>query len=471
MNFKGRHVLVMGMGETGLSIAKWLTRQHARVRVADSRVNPPNDVLINGLQPEMEIFRGGFNDRMFEGIELIAMSPGIPVTELPVQKAIARGVPVVGDITLFRKALEESDTSDAKVVAITGTNGKTTVTAMVGAMLKKVGFDVEVAGNIGPAVLDVLMHRLDGGKLPQIWVLEVSSFQLEITESLNADASAVLNLSEDHLDRYASMHDYASAKARIFKHNMLDMGVQIINRDDAESMAMAIAEKKHITFGLSEPQTASDFGIVHEHGDTWLAEGQMRLMKVSNLNITGWHNVANALAALALCRALHAPVEPLLSALQEFHGLPHRMEKVTVINSVTFINDSKSTNVGATVAALNGLQQKVVLIAGGEGKGQDFSALRDAVAHHVRAVVLIGRDADKIAKYIEDSGVQILFAETMFEAVQKSVLLVQKNDAVLLSPACASFDMFRNYIHRAEVFINAVKDIDVKLIHFEEKKH
>ncbi len=471
MNLKGRRVLVLGMGETGLSIAKWLTREHARVRVADSRTNPPNDTEIEELHPGVEIFKGVFNDKVFEDVELIAMSPGIPVTELPIQKAVARGVPVVGDIALFRKALEKSAASSPKIIAITGTNGKTTVTAMVGAMLQKSGFDVEVAGNIGPAVLDALMHRLDSGKLPQIWVLEVSSFQLEITESLNADASTVLNLSEDHLDRYANMHDYASAKARVFRHDKPDMGVQILNRDDAESMAMAIAGKRYVTFGLSEPQTATDFGIVREQRDVWLVEGQKRLMKADELNVTGLHNVANALAALALCRTLHVPAKSLLSALREFNGLPHRMEKVAVIDSVMFINDSKSTNVGATVAALKGLQQKVVLIAGGDGKGQDFSVLRDVLAEHVRAIVLIGRDAGKMAEHIEGCGVQMQFANTMSEAVQKSFLLVQKNDAVLLSPACASFDMFRNYIHRAEMFVEAVKDIEVKLFHSGEKKH
>lgn len=471
MNLKGKHVLVLGMGETGLSIAKWLTRQSASVRVADSRVNPPNTVALEELQPKAEVCKGTFEDRFFDDIELIAMSPGVSMAEPHVQRAIARGVPVVGDMTLFQWALEQIGASDTKVIAITGTNGKTTVTAMVGGMLKKAGFDVEVAGNIGPAVLDALMRRLDSGGLPRLWVLEVSSFQLELTAHFNAYAATVLNLSEDHLDRYASMQDYAKAKAKIFNHSEHGAGIQVLNRDDAGSMAMAALEKSQLTFGLNAPETPMDFGIVHSHDDVWLAEGDALLMRTSELGVNGLHNAANALAALALCRALQVPVDPLVSALREFRGLSHRMEKVAVFGEVTFIDDSKSTNVGATVAALNGLQQKVILIAGGDGKGQDFSTLKDAVATQVRAVVLIGRDADKIVKAIDNCGVPVLLAATIEEAVQKSFLLAQKHDVVLLSPACASLDMFRNYVHRAEVFVAAVRALEAKMYGSEEKRH
>lgn len=471
MNLKGKHVLVLGMGETGLSIAKWLTRQNARVCVADSRSNPPNADALESELPETKICKGPFENKLFEDVELIAMSPGVPMTELHVQQAIRCGVPVVGDITLLSWALKQCEAPTPKILAITGTNGKTTVTAMVGAMLKKAGFDVEVAGNIGPAVLNALMRRLDSGNLPQLWVLEVSSFQLELTENLNADVATVLNLGEDHMDRYNSIHDYALAKAKIFKHEKPGQGIQIFNRDDSGSLAMGLEEKKQITFGLGAPVTEIDFGIVHANDGIWLVEGKTLLMKTSELMVNGMHNVANALAALALCRALQVPIEPLLSALREFKGLPHRMEKVAAFNDVTFIDDSKSTNVGATVAALKGLQQKVILIAGGDGKGQEFSALHDVVADHARGVVLIGRDTSKIAPVLGNCGVPVLLAKTMEEAVQKSFLLAQKDDLVMLSPACASFDMFKNYIHRSEVFKAAVKDIEARLFSFGENKH
>ncbi|SFK39492.1 UDP-N-acetylmuramoylalanine--D-glutamate ligase [Nitrosomonas aestuarii] len=471
MNLKGKHVLVMGMGETGLSIAKWLTRQNAMIRVADSRINPPNVTALESLVPEMEICTGPFEDKVFNGIELIAMSPGVPMKEPHVQLAIERGVPIVGDLTLFQWALAKYQVSRPKIIAITGTNGKTTVTAMVGAMLKKAGLDVEVAGNISPAVLNAFMRRLDDGRLPEFWVLEVSSFQLELTEYMNADVATVLNLSEDHLDRYDSMHDYVLAKTRIFMHEKQSAGIQILNRDNRESIAMSKPEKSKVTFGLNAPATEIDFGVIRNDDDVWLMEGRMLLMKTSELAVNGLHNAANALAALALCRALQVPIEPLLSALREFQGLPHRMERVAAFNDVTFINDSKSTNIGSTVAALKGLQQHVVLIAGGDGKEQDFSALREVVAECTRAVVLIGRDAGQIASALNGCGVPIHFAKTMDKAIQKSFLMAQKDDVVLLSPACASFDMFRNYVHRAEVFISAVKDIEARFFSVGKKKH
>ena len=446
-------MLVLGLGETGLSMAKWLTRQGATVRVADSRVAPPAMDALKAALPKVTVRTGAFQREDFLGIDLIAISPGVPLAEPLVQQVVQRGVPVVGDIELFALALGEPRT--AKVIAITGSNGKTTVTAMVGAMLKKAGWDAEVAGNISPAALDALMQRQDSGKLPQAWVLELSSFQLETTQSLNPDAAAVLNLSEDHLDRYPGMQEYAAAKARIF----MSGGVQILNRDDALVRAMALAGRKQITFGLEAPVTGTDFGLQPDGDDTWLVQGKYRLMKTSELAVSGLHNAANALAALALCRVAGLPLEPLLQALREFTGLPHRMEKVAELNGISFYDDSKGTNVGATVAALKGMVQTVVLIAGGDGKGQDFSPLQQPVAEHARAVVLIGRDAEKIAAAMAGCGVPLQRAATMEEAVQKSFALAQTGDAVLMSPACASFDMFRNYAHRAEVFIAAVNEL------------
>lgn len=472
MNLKGKHVLVLGMGETGMSMTKWLLKQQAVIRIADTRAAPPNLDTVLSILPAAVVFTGAIENSLFDDIDMIAMSPGIALSEPFVQRAVARSIPIVGDITLFNWALKQHGLTDTKVLAITGTNGKTTVTALAGAMLKQAGLDVAVAGNIGPAVLDMLMQYCEKGRVPQVWVLEVSSFQLELTDYLNADVAAVLNVSEDHLDRYSGVQDYVTAKARIFLHDgHSDAGVQVLNRDDAHCMRMQCADSRQVTFGLSEPATDTDFGIIEYEDGICLVEGRRLLMKESELRLNGRHNTANALAALAVCRSLEVPVEPLLYALRDFKGLPHRMEMVAAFCDVTFVDDSKSTNVGSTVAALNGTQGNVVLIAGGEGKGQDFSLLRRAVMDGARAVVLIGRDADKIAAALERCGVPVKFAQSMEDALQQSYMLAHPGDMVLLSPACASFDMFRNYIHRAEVFIAAVKDIEMKFLTFGRKGH
>lgn len=471
MNLRGKKVLVLGMGETGLSMTKWLLRLGADVRVADSRLAPPHLESLTRLVATGAAYLGEFKAEIFDDVSLVAISPGVPLIEPHVQQAKQQGVPVLGDIALFNLALEQDKTTKPKILAITGSNGKTTVTAMVGAMLSSAGWDVEVAGNIGPAVLDVLMDRLDSGTLPQAWVLETSSFQLETTPHLNADAAAVLNLSEDHLDRYSDMDSYAAAKAKIFQCDDDHEVVQILNREDRRVCEMALVEQTQVTFGLSEPASELEFGLLHDGDDIWLMQGKTCLLKTNELVVAGLHNAVNALAALAICRAMNLPFEPLLQALREFRGLPHRMEKVAVFNGVTFFDDSKSTNVGATVAALNGIKQKVILIAGGDGKGQNFLPLREPVSQSARAVVLIGRDAERIAAAISGCEAPIHFAETMQEAMQISFLLAQTGDVVLLSPACASFDMFKNYIHRAEVFVAAVKEIETKFFNFGQKKH
>jgi UDP-N-acetylmuramoylalanine--D-glutamate ligase len=288
-----------------------------------------------------------------------------------------------------------------------------------------------------------------------VWVLELSSFQLETTCTLNADAATVLNISEDHLDRYADMEAYAAAKARIF----LGSGVQVLNRDDARSSAMASDGSRCIRFGLDAPTRDGDWGVVHESNETWLVQGQQKILQAGELQVAGMHNVANALAALALCRAIDLSLEPLCAALRAFKGLPHRVERVAEIRGVTYYDDSKGTTVGATEAALKGLGGSTVVILGGDGKGQDFSPLKDAVARHARAAVLIGRDADKIESALQDCGKPLVRARDMQEAVKRCAALAQNGDAVLLSPACASFDMFRNYEHRAEVFVAAVNEL------------
>jgi len=308
-------------------------------------------------------------------------------------------------------------------------------------------------------VLDVLLEieraAAAGERRPDVFVLELSSFQLETTSSLDARVAACLNLSEDHLDRYPAMAAYAQAKARIFRGS----GVQVLNRQDVWCRSMAIPGRTVFTFGLDEPANEREWGLTESEGETWLAQGTQKLMGVSQLRVAGLHNAANALAALALTRAIDLPYQPLLQALTEFEGLPHRVQKVAEIDGVAFYDDSKGTNVGATVAALNGMRQKVVLIAGGDGKGQDFAPLKPAVAARARAVVLIGRDREKIAQAIEGSGAPTQRARDMEEAVRMALAAAREGDAVLLSPACASFDMFRNYEHRAQVFVQAVKEL------------
>lgn len=446
-----KNVLVLGLGETGLSMLRWLSAQGARLRAADSRSEPPGLAEAARYVAAGQVFCGAFEDAPFDGIDLIAISPGVPLRDPAVVRAVARGIPAVGDIELFAQSLPASNRPC--ILAVTGANGKTTVTSMVEHLCKGAGKDAVAAGNISPAVLDVVMER--GVNQPEVWVLELSSFQLETTATLDADAATVLNISEDHLDRYTDIEEYTAAKARIFHGR----GVQVLNRNDARSMGMALPGREVATFGLDLPGRANDFGIEKAGGEIWLVCGQTRLLKSGELQVAGMHNVANALAALALCRAIDLPMPALLEALRGFRGLPHRVERVAEIDGILYYDDSKGTNVGATVAALEGLGKRVVLIAGGEGKGQDFAPLRPAVMRHARAVVLIGRDAPLIAAALEGCGIPVVHAGNMNEAVRQAAQLAQPGDAVLLSPACASFDMFRNYAHRAEMFVEAVHEL------------
>jgi UDP-N-acetylmuramoylalanine--D-glutamate ligase len=442
---------VLGLGDTGLSMAKWLTRRGATVQVADTRAAPPRLAELRRSLPAVSAACGPFREETFAGIDLIAISPGVPPAEPHVQRAIAAGAHALGDMELFARAAK-----GARVIAVTGTNGKTTVTSLAGAMARAAGSDCELAGNIGPAVLDALMRREDLGKSPDLWVLELSSFQLETTESLAPSAATVLNVTEDHLDRYRGIDEYAAAKARIFAGS----GIQVLNRDDPRSLAMALPGRRAITFGLDAPRRGEDWGLLERGGEPWLAQGKRALLAVSEMKLAGLHNAANALAALALCRGLGFQVEPLIEALRAFKGLPHRVELVGEAQGVRWYDDSKGTNVGSTVAALAGLAQgvkKVILIAGGDGKGQDFSPLRDAVACSARALVLIGRDAPLIGTAVAGAEVPIHRAASMDEAVTLAAQAALPGDAVLLSPACASFDMFRDYKHRGEVFRLAVE--------------
>ena len=472
MSLAGKSALVLGLGETGLSMARFLARRGARVRVADTRDDPPGLAALAQTVPQAELALGAYRDAAFAGIDLLAISPGVPLATPQVRAAAARGVTVVGDIELFAQALRARHGSapplpPPQVLAITGTNGKTTVTALAGAMCRRGGLATEVAGNISPAALDALMHCEDERRNPEVWVLELSSFQLETTRTLNPAAATVLNVSEDHLDRYDGMDAYAHAKARIFRGE----GIQVLNRGDARSMNMALAGRKQVSFGLDAPHGAEDFGLLRSDGELSLAQGATSLLPLKELPLAGLHNAANALAALALARALDISYTPLLAALREFKCLPHRVEKVAELDGVAYYNDSKGTNVGATVAALTGFAElaahgaRVVLIAGGEGKGQNFAPLADPVSRYVRAVVLIGRDAELIARAVASSAVRVLRADDMESAVGQSRAEARPGDAVLLSPACASFDMFRNYPHRGEVFTACVRNIAHAQLH------
>ena len=422
----GKRVLVLGLGDSGLSAARWVERAGGMARVADTRVAPPRKDSFQG-----ELHLGPFDPSLLEGVDLVCLSPGLSLEQEVIRAAVAASIPVLGDIELFAWQNRQP------VLAITGTNGKTTVTSLTGHLLRAARIDCEVAGNIGPPALDALMKRQTP---PAAWVLELSSYQLETTWSLAPAAAAMLNLTEDHFDRYTGLDDYAAAKARVF----MGAGTQVLNRDDARSLGMAQAGRKVVTFGLDAPRGA-DFGV---RGGN-LVQGDDKILAIDELSIRGSHNVANALAACALVSILG--VDP-RAGLKTFKGLPHRLELVATRRAVEWYDDSKGTNVGATVAALRGLGKKTVLILGGEGKGQDFTPLREPVREFATQVLLIGRDAPLIEKVVSGERCSSLEA-----AVERAARIAKPGEAVLLSPACASFDMFRDYKHRGDVFAAAVR--------------
>ena len=442
---QGRRVLVLGLGDTGLSVANWVASEGGIVRAADTRAAPPRQKEFSG-----ELHAGKFKVSLLKDVDLVCISPGLSLQEELIQAALARNIPVVGDIELFAWALGSENA--AKVLAVTGTNGKSTVTALTGHLLRSAGFDCEVAGNISPPALDALLKRKTP---PAAWVLELSSYQLETTWSLEPAAAAMLNLSEDHLDRYAGLAEYAGAKARVF----MGGGAQVLNRCDSASMALALPGRVEITFGLDAPAMPEDFGIARFEARDWLARGAERFLALDELPLAGAHNASNALAACALAHHAGVPLAALAPGLRSFRGLPHRMQGVALRLGVEWLDDSKGTNVGATVAALKGLSKKVVLILGGEGKGQNFAPLVPAIRERAKHVLLIGRDAALIEKTIAASGVTVERISSMENAVVRAAQIAAPGDAVLLSPACASFDMFRDYRHRGEVFAAAVKGL------------
>jgi UDP-N-acetylmuramoylalanine--D-glutamate ligase len=448
MELKGKRVLVVGLGESGLAMAKWLQRQGARVRVADSRLNPPNLAALAEAVPAAEVIAGPFADTTFAAIDLLALSPGVPKAT---PQIAAVNVPIISEIDLFAAGVR-AHAPAARIIAITGSNGKTTTTALAAYLLNGAGVSAIACGNISPSALDALMAALDAGALPQVWVLELSSFQLETTHDLRADAATVLNLSEDHLDRYdGSLANYAAAKSRIFQGN----GAMILNRDDDWSMANGRCGRTMVTFGLNAAPRERDYGYV----DGAICRGKVPLVTVDRLKLSGLHNAANAMAALALCEAVGVEPARLMAPLQGFAGLPHRVETVAEIGGVLYVDDSKGTNVGATLAAIEGMGRKVAIVLGGEGKGQDFSPLLPALQQHGRAVALIGCDAPLIAAAIADCGLPVHRASDMPDAVRWLAGQALPGDCVLLSPACASLDMYRNYAHRADAFIAAVGEL------------
>ena len=490
-------VLILGLGASGLAMARWCARCGADVTVADTRAAPPGLDALRAEWPNVRFVSGAFEAGLVEGsaIRAVFRSPGLaPATVAPVwQAALAMGLWVGSELTLFAQALADLAAEQAytpKVLAITGTNGKTTVTALTGLLVEHAGKSVAVAGNIGPTLLDTLAERLHLCTLPEVWVVELSSFQLDGVTQFEPTAAAVLNLTQDHLDWHGDMDAYAGAKARIFGQQAL----MLLNRDDPRVMAFLPTEEQvrkkqrpardWASFGAAMPQRPGDWGIETVNGMAWLvraheadetqrgsrrraasAEAEelhiQRLMPADALRIRGRHNAVNALAALALAQAAGCALGPVLYALRDYRGEPHRVEPVAIVGDVEYFDDSKGTNVGATVAALRGLgaERRLVVILGGDGKGQDFTPLADPVAQFARAVVLIGRDAPRVQAALTETGVPLLAAHTLEAAVALAAQRAHAGDAVLMSPACASLDMFENYGHRARVFRAAVAQL------------
>jgi UDP-N-acetylmuramoylalanine--D-glutamate ligase len=498
---QGLTVLVLGLGDSGLAMARWCARFGSQVRVWDSREAPPQREALREAVPGASFSSAPLAADAIAGVQLVLKSPGLapqderiaPVLDAARDTALA----VQGELDLFVRALQDLEAERGyapQVLAVTGTNGKTTTTALTALLVERAGRRVASAGNIGPTMLDTLAQALDAGEpLPDVWVLELSSFQLAGARGFEPSAAVVLNVSQDHLDWHGSMVAYAAAKARIYGERSL----MVINRDDplveamvpspaavkgAKGRAAKPVARRVVRFGLDAPERPGDFGMVVDNGMAWLVralEGDetirrakdeeeeihlQRLMPADALRLRGRHNAANALAALALATGIGCPLAPMLHGLREYGGEPHRVELIASVNGIEAFDDSKGTNVGATVAALRGLgadkaPARLVVILGGDGKGQDFKPLAAPVTQHARAVALIGRDADLIRAALEGTGVPLQRHATLEEATHWCFHEARVGDAVLLSPACASLDMFRDYKHRAEVFVDEVRAI------------
>lgn len=439
--------VIIGLGKTGLSCANYFAQNNIPFAITDSRTAPPCLAEFKEKHPDVTAHLGGFPPELLAQASELIVSPGVSLHEPALAECIAKGTPAIGDIELFARAAR------APIVGITGTNAKGTITTLVGEMAKAAGKDVQVGGNIGIPALELL-----NGKEPDLYVLEISSFQLETTFSLAAAAATILNLSPDHLDRYGTMREYQMAKQRIY-HNC---AAAIYNRDDQYTWPIELnPDTLRLTFGASNPGE-NEFGIRVQNQMVWLATGDELLLPTSQLHIHGRHNWLNTLAALAIGTAIKLPISAMLNTLKGFPGLPHRCQFIAEENNVAWYNDSKGTNVGATIAALDSLGKvvkgKLILIAGGIGKNADFTLLQPAVKQYVRTAILMGQDAPIIQSAIKDA-TQCIIVNDLMTAIQKAREIAQPNDAVILSPACASFDMFRDFEHRGEVFMQAVKEL------------
>lgn len=491
MHMQGQQVLVVGLGASGLAMARWCAGLGAQVTVLDDRAAPPQAATLAQDIPAARLVHGALDAQALAHgrFQRICISPGLRPARVSalVDAARAQGLWVGSELGLFThalRALQEGQAYQPQIIAITGTNGKTTVTSLTGQLVACAGKTVAVAGNIGPTLLDTLAKALQAQALPQVWVLELSSFQLHYAEDFEPTVATVLNLSQDHLDWHSDLQDYARAKARIFGSK----GLMLLNRDDAQVMAMLPepqrvklqkpVQRAHVCFSARTPTYAGDYGLEEVHGVVWLVRAApadetlkrrrtapeedlflQRLMPADALRIRGRHNACNALAAVALASATGCALGPMLFGLREYRGEPHRVQSLGVVKAVEYFDDSKGTNVGATVAALQGLGQdrSLVLILGGDGKGQDFAPLAAPVRAYVRTVLLIGRDAALIRQALHNTGVALHDAASMDDAVRQAASLAHEGDAVLMSPACASFDMFKDYAHRAAVFAQAVQ--------------
>ena len=508
--------LILGLGESGVAMAKWCLRNGAEVRLADTREQSAFSAKQNAWLEELrvaglkDICFGPLDESLLKNIDVIGISPGLSPVQDPTYSFLVKAeelqIDVWSEIEFFARAISalsrmaqtQELNYDAAVLAITGTNGKTTTTALTGQLCERAGKKVAIAGNISPAALDKLMSCLDTADqiedMPDVWVLELSSFQLVYTHTLNATAATVLNLTQDHLDWHGDMQAYATAKAKIFGNS----AVCILNRDDPLVMSLLSEEQKVeksiVTFGSNRPDEQGAFGIEHDlraGGIDWLVWAEVdedvepkpkrrrksaaveeeplrlkRLIPADALRIRGRHNALNALAALGLARAANLPMNVLLHGLRDYHGEPHRVQSIAIVKDVEYVDDSKGTNVGATVAALNGLGsnesgKRIWLIAGGEGKGQDFSPLREPALRFVKGIFLIGKDGPAIGEAL-GSDIQSTNCGDLKSAVQAAASKAISGDLVLLSPACASLDQFRDYIERAQVFAAEVEELGMQ---------
>jgi UDP-N-acetylmuramoylalanine--D-glutamate ligase len=438
-------VTIVGLGKTGLSCARYLNKQGLNIAITDSRDEPPE---LSNLKTEfgsVPVYLGEISTEVLLASDQVILSPGISLENKSVKQAIKNGIPVIGDIELFCQQAK------APIIAISGSNGKSTVTTLVAEMAQQAGLKTCVGGNLGTPALELLNESI-----PDLYVLELSSFQLETTFSLNAHASVVLNVSPDHMDRYESLDDYIGAKNKIYS----GQGVMVINKDDGVVNAMIDDSRQTILFSLSKP-IGNNFGVTKDNGEVFLCQGDKRIIKQSELGIKGEHNIANALAAMALASSMNISVDSMAETLKSFVGLEHRCQWVKTINDVSWYNDSKATNVGACIASIKGLCElgKIILIAGGDSKGADLSSLVPIVKHQVKKVLLMGVDANKLAE-VFGSDVSHEFVADMDEAVSLANKQAEKGELVLLAPACASLDMYKNYQQRGDAFVDAVNALE-----------